>query len=213
MQRFVSILFLFGLLLTFPAVTNAQDEKKALAILDAMSKRYQTYASYQASFTYSAGTGRPAVGEAIVKGQKFKLRMADQEILTDGKVMATFMKESNEVTIQDYDAEELGDLSPTRIYLAYKKGYKNSFLGETKSNGRTYENIRLTPVASNSQISKVELKIDKEDKSIKGWKIYSKGSEATSFEITEFKTGISLPDSGFTFAPKNYPGAEVIDLR
>lgn len=207
----------FAFAFTFCLVASfslyAQDEKRALATLDAMSKKYQAYPSYKATFSYTAGNTRPAKGEATVKGQKFRLKMADQEILSDGKVMATFMKESNEVTVQDYDAEEIGDLSPTRIYLAYKNGYKNAFIGETKAGGRTYENIRLTPTRTNSQISKVELQIDKEDKSIKGWKIFAKGSDVTTFEITDFKPNSGASEADFAFTTKTFPGAEVIDLR
>lgn len=204
------------LLLTLPfSIFNAsaQDDKKAATILDAMSKRYQALSSYKVTFTYAAAGGRPAKGEATVKGEKFRLKMADQEILNDGKVMATFLKESNEVTLQDYDSEEIGDLSPTRIYLAYKKGYKNTFIGETKANGRTYENIRMTPSKANSQVSRIELMIDKEDKSIKGWKIFAKGSETTNFEVTDFKVNPAVNEGEFAFASKNFPGAEVVDLR
>lgn len=210
----ISILFsLSFIFLALPFGLLAQDEKRATAILDATSKRYQAYSSYKAVFNYSAGSGRAAKGEALVKGQKFKMKMADQEILTDGKLMATYMKESNEVTLQDYDPQEIGDLSPTKIYLAYKNGYKNTFIGETKANGRTYENVRLTPTASNSQISKVELKIDKENKSIKGWKIFAKGNDATTFEVTDFTPNATLADTEFVYNRKNFPGVEEIDLR
>jgi len=211
----VRLIFLI-LLLTLPFSiyrASAQDDKKAAAILDAMSRRYQALSSYKVSFTYAAAGERPAKGEATVKGEKFRLKMADQEILNDGKIMATFLKESNEVTLQDYDPEEIGDLSPTRIYLAYKKGYKNTFIGETKANGRTYENVRLTPVKANSQVGRIELMIDKDDKSIKGWKIFAKGSETTSFEVTDFRTNPVVNDGEFAFASKNFPGAEVVDLR
>ncbi len=212
-----SIRLIFSiLLLTLPFgiyKASAQDDKKAIAILDAMSRRYQALSSYKVSFTYAAAGGRPAKGEATVKGEKFRLKMADQEILNDGKIMATFLKESNEVTLQDYDPEEIGDLGPTRIYLAYKKGYKNTFIGETKANGRIYENVRLTPVKANSQVGRIELMIDKDDKSIKGWKIFAKGSETTSFEVTDFRTNPAVNDGEFAFASKNFPGAEVVDLR
>ncbi len=212
-----SVKIIFSLLLLIlpfgicPA--SAQDDKKAAATLDAMSKRYQALSSYKVSFTYTASGGRPAKGEATVKGEKFRLKMADQEILNDGKIMATFLKESNEVTLQDYDPEEIGDLSPTRIYLAYKKGYKNTFIGETKANGRTYEIVRLTPVNSSSPVSSIELTIDKDDKSIKGWKIFAKGNETTSFEVTDFRINPAVNEGEFAFASKNFPGAEVVDLR
>ncbi len=211
----VRLIFLLSLLVLPFGISPvyAQDDKRALTILDAMSKRYQALSSYKVAFTYAAPGGRPAKGEATVKGEKFLLKMADQEILNDGKVMATFLKESNEVTLQDYDPEEIGDLSPARVYLAYKKGYKNTFIGETKANGRTYENVRLTPVNSSSPVSRIELTIDKDDKSIKGWKIFAKGNETTGFEVTDFSTNPAVSDSEFVFSSRNFPGAEVVDLR
>lgn len=210
-KRLITSLFLLFPLI--PYAVTAQDDKRALATLDAMSKRYQAYTSYKAVFTYVSAGERPLKGEAIVKGQKFRLKMADQEIITDGKVMATFMKETNEVTLQEYDPEEIGDLSPARIYLAYKKGYKNTFTGETKVNGRIFENIRLTPTASTSAITAVELRIDKEDKSIRSWKIFAKGGETTRFDVTDFQANPAIADADFAFSSRNFPGAEVVDLR
>lgn len=207
------ISLLIGLLFLILGNGYAQDEKRALAVLDAMSNRYQSFTSYKATFTYSSQGGRPAQGEATVKGGKFYLKMADQEVLSDGKVLATYLKESNEVTLQDYNEDEIGDLSPTRIYRAYKQGYKYAFMGETQVNGRTYENVRLIPTASNSPISNVELQIDKADKSIKGWKIFSKGNESTQFTVTQFQSNIAVNDNLFTFDAKRFPGVEVIDLR
>lgn len=206
-------IFLILLFAPFFFTAHAQEEKRALSILDEMSNRYKGYTSFRASFTYATNGGRPAKGEAIVKGGKFHLKMADQEIISDGKILATYLKESNEVTVQDYDEEEIGDLSPTRIYMAYKKGYKYAFLGETQMGGRTYENVRLTPTASNSPVSKVELQIDKADKTIKGWKIFSKSKENTQFEVTQFQPNATVSDHVFTFNAQKFPGAEVIDLR
>lgn len=205
--------FLAVILVSAPLTSFAQSDKKALEVLDAMSKVYQNYGSYSVTFNYSTGNGRPARGEAHVKDQKFRLKMADQEIMSDGKVMATFLKESNEVTLQDYAPEEIGDLNPTRIYLAYKKGYKNTYIGETRANGKTYDNVRLVPTASNAPISKVELKIDRETKLIAGWKIFGRGKDITSFDVIDSKANPALPDQSFVFNSKNFPGAEVVDLR
>lgn len=204
---------LFLLLMFFSGVASAQDEKRALSILDEMSRRYQAYTSFKINFTYAPAGGRPAKGEAIVKGQKFRLKMADQEIVTDGKTIATYMPETNEVTLQAYDPQEIGDLSPARIYLAYKKGYKNAFTGETNANGQTFENIRLTPTGSSAPISRVELKIGKQDKAIKGWKVFAKGSDTMNFDVTGFQANPDPADADFTFSKKLFPGAEIVDLR
>src|SRR5690606_19235498 len=152
---------------------------------------------------------RPAQGEATVKGGKFYLKMADQEVLSDGKVLATYLKESNEVTLQDYNEDEIGDLSPTRIYRAYKQGYKYAFMGETQVNGRTYVNVRLTPTASNSPISKLQLQIDKADKTIRGWNMLYKGNESTQFAVTQFQSNIAVNDNLLTYGATRFPGVEL----
>lgn len=142
----------------------AQNDKKAAAILDAMSNKYKNLKSYKAAFTYNPEGGRAMKGDATVKGERFRLKLAGQEIFNDGKIMATYIKETNEVNIQDYDPAEIGDLNPTQIYTAYKKGYKYSFVKESKEGGQTYETVQLVPTTQYSKVAKVLIKVNKADK-------------------------------------------------
>lgn len=191
----------------------AQNDKRAAAILDAMSAKYKDLKSYKATFSYNPEGGRAMKGDATVKGEKFRLKLAGQEIFNDGKIMATYIKETNEVNIQDYDPAEIGDLNPTQIYTAYKKGYRYSFAKESKEGGLTYETVQLIPTTQYSKVTKVLIKVNKADKSIKSWDILMGNGQHVVYKVDSFQPNVTVADNFFTFNAKLYPGVEVVDLR
>ena len=190
----------------------AQKDKRAEAILDAMSARYKALNSYQAAFTYSAGR-ESMKGDIAVKGKMFRLKTAGQEVFTDGKVMSTYVKEANEVNVQDYDASATGDFNPTKIYSIYKKGFTYTYLREQKVGGRTLDVIELKPDKKNAQIANVQISVDKADKSARSWQTTDKAGKRTTYTINSFTPNPNLPDSYFVFDKAKYPGVEVVDLR
>ncbi|UFH55694.1 outer membrane lipoprotein carrier protein LolA [Spirosoma sp. KNUC1025] len=213
MKKIVWMLNL-ALVVTLPAM--AQKDKRAQQILDAMSKKYQALKSYQAAFTYAsagAGTKESYKGDLTVKNEKFRLVLGGQEVFTDGKTMSTYIKESNEVNVQDYEGGTSSELNPTQIYSIYKRGFNYRFLKEQKQGGRTVEVIELTPNRPKSPISTVEISVDKADKSVRNWLIINKDGKRTSYTITKFTPNVNAPDALFVFDKSKYPGVEVVDLR
>ncbi|WP_460977814.1 LolA family protein [Spirosoma knui] len=203
-----------AMIMTVPAV--AQKDKRAQTILDAMSKKYKALKSYQASFTYASvggGAKDSYKGDLTVKDNKFRLLLGGQEVFTDGKTMSTYIKESNEVNVQDYDANANGELNPTQIYTIYKRGFDYRFLKEQKQGGRTLEVIELTPNRPKSPIATVQISVDKADKSVRNWQIVNKDGKRTSYTITKFTPNVTVPDTYFVFDKSKYPGVEVVDLR
>ena len=197
----------------FTTSVQAQGDKKSTAILEAMSNKYQKVKSFKAVFTYTPEGGKSLKGDATVKGTKFRLKMAGQEIFNDGKLMATYIKETNEVNLQDFDPSAGGDLDPTRIYSAYKKGFKYVFLQEKKEGAQTYEVVELTSTGKNSQVDKVQIQVNKADKSINSWKIFQKNGQKVTYKVEQFQPDVTVPDTYFTFNSKQFPGVEVVDLR
>lgn len=191
----------------------AQGDAKSTAILDAMSNKYQKIKSFKAIFTYTPDGGKALKGDATVKGTKFRLKMAGQEIFNDGKLMATYIKETNEVNYQDFDPTSTGDLDPTKIYSAYKKGFKYAFLQEQKEGSQVYEVVELTSTNKGSQVGKVQIHVNKKDKSIRSWKIFQKNGQKVTYKVDQFQPDIAVADNFFTFNVKQYPGVEVVDLR
>ena len=216
MKRLGIISFVFTVVAfssTLLTTVKAQGDKKSTAILDAMSTKYEKIKSFKAIFTYTPEGGKPLKGDATVKGTKFRLKMAGQEIFNDGKLMATYIKETNEVNLQDFDPSAGGDLDPTRIYSAYKKGFKYAFLQEKKEGAQTYEVVELTSTGKNSQVDKVQIQVNKADKSISSWKIFQKNGQKVTYKVEQFQPDVAVADTYFTFNAKQFPGVEVVDLR
>ncbi|MBB3842078.1 outer membrane lipoprotein-sorting protein [Runella defluvii] len=193
---------------------NAQNDKRAATILDAMSNKYKTMTSFKVAFTYiNEGTKETLKGDATVKGTKFRLKMAGQEIFNDGKIMTTYIKESNEATVNNYDPKEAGDIDPTKVYTIYKKGYKYTFLEEVTEAGKAYEVVELTPEKKDSKVAKLQIKVDKKDKSVKSWKIFQRSGQRLGFKVDSFVPNVKVDDKSFAFDASKYKGVEVIDLR
>ena len=203
-----------AVLVSLPAL--AQKDKRAKDILDAMSAKYKALKSYEAAFTYAsvgAGSKEAYKGDLTVKNEKFRLLLGGQEVFNDGKMMSTYIKESNEVNVQDYDASANNELNPTQIYSIYKRGFDYRFLKEQKQGGRTLEVIELTPNREKSNIKTVQISVDKADRSVRNWQIINKDGKRTTYTITKFTPNVNVPDSYFVFDKSKHPGVEVVDLR
>ena len=192
---------------------SAQYDPKALATLDAMSKKYSAMSGFKAGFTYSmsnpqAGINEKSTGTIIVKGSKFHLLLGNQEVINNGTTVWTYLKDANEVNVSTYDPAD-DDITPTKIYTVYKKGYKYMLVEENA----TTQTIDLIPENRNNPFFKIRLLIDKKDKNIKSWKIFEKSGNTYDYTLNAFVPNLVLKDTEFVFDKTKYKGVEVVDLR
>ncbi|GAB3748281.1 hypothetical protein GCM10028817_06680 [Spirosoma pomorum] len=197
-------------MLLITSTTFAQKDKRAQTILDAMSQKYKSLNSYRAAFSYTGAESYK--GDLTVKSDKFRLSMGDQEVFSDGKTMSTYIKETNELNVQDQE-KGASELNPTEIYNLYKRGFDYKFVKEQKQGGRTMEIIQLTPNKKKINVASVQLAIDKADKSIRNWLITDKNGKKSTYTITSFTPNVNVPDTYFVFDKAKHPGVEVVDLR
>jgi outer membrane lipoprotein-sorting protein len=213
MKRILSLLLLVsGFQFAF-----GQYDPKALEILEDMSSKYNEIPSFQAQFTYTLHNPQENIneefnGEVTVKGEKFRLKMGGQEIYNNGNTVWTYLPEVNEVNIDNYYPES-GDLSPSKIYSAYRDGYKYMFLEEAKEGNSTYEVVDLIPEDANNQFFKIRLKIDKNENALKSWEMFDKMGNRYKYMVTDFNAQADIKDNYFEFDPSRHRGVEIIDLR
>ena len=152
-------------------------------------------------------------GTLYLKGQKYKLEIAGQDILTDGKTRWTFVKDANEVQIDNQKTDE-NSITPTNIFTMYEKGWNSSFKGEQKNNNINYQLVELVPVDTKSKnIFKVKLTINKAQKTISSAKIYDKNGSIQTITIDKFIPDGASDETIFIFNASKYPGSDVVDLR
>jgi len=197
---------------------NAQYDPKAQSILDAMSNKYKEMPSFKAKFSFTLDNPQAKVkesseGDIAVKGARFHLKMGNQEIYNNGTTVWTYLKDVNEVNISTYEPEE-NEVTPTKIYTLYKKGYKYQYLEEKVYNGVVYDVVELNPEdVKKSKFFKIKIEISKTDKSVRSWKIYEKNGSTYTYMIKAFTPNLKLEDNYFNFDKSKYTGVSVEDLR
>lgn len=210
-------LFFFITFLSVVQLSFAQYDAQALTTLEAMSKKYKAYTSFEANITSTMtneveGIKEEFKGKITVKGDKYKLVMDDQEIINNGTTVWTYLPAAKEVNIDNYDASS-EDINPSKIYEIYKKGFKYLHVGERTEGGVVVEEIDLVPEKKDAQFFKIKMLITKKDRSIQSWTMHDKTGNKYKYTISKFTPNVSVADTFFAFDTKKYPGVEVIDLR
>jgi len=198
-------------------VSFAQYDAHALETLEAMSKKYRAYTSFEANITSTMtneveGIKEEFKGKITVKGDKFRLVMEEQEIINNGVTVWTYLPSAKEVNIDNYSPSS-EDINPSKIYEIYKKGFKYLYLADKTEGGILCEEIDLVPEKKDAQFFKIKMIIGKKDKSIQSWTMFDKSGNKYKYTISKFAPNVNVADTFFTFDAKKYPGVEVIDLR
>src|SRR5688572_24571011 len=211
----ISVLFFF--LIGMMQVSFGQHDPKALKVLDAMSKKYQTMKAFRANFVQTLENPAAKIkenmeGDITVSGNKFRLKMSGQEVINNGATMWTYMKSENEVNISESDPDDQ-ELSPSRIFNMYKKGYKYVYVGDEKVGNEVCSVIELSPEDKSNPIFKVRMNISKKDNSVKSWKMFKNNGNRYTFTIKNFTPNVPVDANTFAFDKAKYKGVKVIDLR
>ncbi|RKD14523.1 gliding motility protein [Pelobium manganitolerans] len=209
-------LFVAFLFVSLSAV--AQSDPEAKAILAGVSKKYRSYDVVKVDFVYSIKSPQANISQsqsgvlyAKSKSNKYKVIIGGQELISDGKVQWTYLKQDKEVQVSEIDNSP-NSLNPAKIFTMYEKGFKYVYLGETTIGGRRYQNVELAPL-QNRSFSKVKLRIDKVNKQLSNIVVYDKNGNVYTYQIKTFTPNVKVSDAFFTFDAKAHPGVDVVDLR
>jgi outer membrane lipoprotein carrier protein len=225
-MKYISLLFTAFILLQSVNAQKTPDETvnpkddKAKEILEELSKKTKAYTSIKADFTYKlenkdAGVNETQSCSLILKGNKYKINIAGQEIVSNGKTLWTYIKDADEVQVDNApDASKQSDnlMNPSNIFTIYEKGFKYKFEKEETLNGKTIQHINLYPEKANEKAyHTVKLVIDKNLKQINTIIVLSKDGNKYTYTINKFETNLPFSDTDFNFDVSK--AGEVIDLR
>ena len=196
------IIFALSLMMAC-ATTFAQTAKE---VLDKTASAVSNPSGISANFKMAGGMGNVS-GTIAVKGKKFQATTAVATVWFDGKTMWTYMKNNEEVNITTPNETQLQRINPYNFINLYKKGYDI-----TMSKSSTSYTVHLTAQAqNNNKIQEMFITVDKKSYHPTQVKMLQ-GTKWTTFDISNLKTQ-KLADTTFTFNAKDFPSAEVIDLR
>ena len=199
MRKYIAMIAL----LLICAGVQAESAKR---ILDKAAASVSNPGGVQAHFQMISKQFGTTSGEIAVKGNKFHATTPDATIWFDGKTQWTYMKGNDEVNISNPTEAQLQAINPYNFINIYKKGFKLS----AKEVNNSYE-VRLVPTKKEMKIQEMYIIVDKSSYHPTHVKMKQKDKWSTII-ISQLKTA-TLSDGLFQFNSKDFPKAEIIDLR
>ena len=198
------VLFLFTCF--FTTFSFAQTGNQAKQILDKTAAVLSRKGGASASFQLSNAKMGKVSGTIAIKGNKFLAATPQAIVWFNGKTQWTYLKKTEEVNVTTPTQAQQMMMNPYTFINIYKTGYVMT--ASTASN--SYE-VHLKAQNNKRTIQEMYITVDKKTyvpltdkmRQQKAW---------TTISISNFK-GVNQPASLFVFNSKEFPGAEVVDLR
>lgn len=210
--------YIFSILLALLSLpVFAQKQTQVKLVLDKTAAAFEKAGGVKAEFTVQAFNKGRSVGVTNgtieLKGEKFFLKTSETISWFDGKTQWSYLTGSDEVNISTPTEAELQGLNPYAFLYLYKKGFDYE-LGKVDRfrDNEVYEVI-LRSANKKQELSHIVLYVMKDTYEPVYIKLDLRDGSRNEITINSYHTGLKLPDSVFVFDKKEYPTAEVIDLR
>lgn len=196
---------LLNMLLLFCMGVFAQNRQQAMKVLNKTAVVVGRKGGAQANFTVSGKKTGTQTGTIAIKGNMFQARTKKAIIWYNGKTQWSYLKMTNEVNISTPNEAKRMSMNPYTFISMYKNGYN---LSMTTKGG----NYVVHMVAQNKKRSVPEAYITI-SKSYKPSVVRMRqGNDWTTIYVNNF-VAKNQPNSKFSFNAKDFPKADVIDLR
>lgn len=202
MKKIVLICFMS----LFAMITWAQTANEAKKVLDKTASVVGRKGGASASFKVSSTKYGNTSGTISIKGNKFHAKTPQAIVWFDGKTQWTYMNSTEEVNIISPNEAQQAAMNPYQFINLYKSGFDMSM--KTVSG---YYQVHLTAQNKKRSVQEMYININKKTYIPSQVKM-RQGSSWTTIDISNFKAS-NQPNSLFTFNAKDFPKAEVIDLR
>jgi outer membrane lipoprotein-sorting protein len=215
MKKRSPILLLSLFALTLSLTLSAQKDPEAMKVLGEFSKKATSAPSVTIEFTLVTSNAQEGdvttlTGSAIISGDKYQLKLPDNNIWTDGKAVWSYLPDINEVTINESDPDDESFMSkPSLLFTMYREGYKVRMVEQTASEWV----IDLYPEEIASDLIRIRLRIGKDLYDLKGAEYKTK--DGITMNLTSDKYDLTFKPGAdfFTFNPADHKGVDVIDMR
>jgi outer membrane lipoprotein carrier protein len=214
----IAALFFINTLFAQKDDRKINNDPKAQAILDKVSKTYKDLKSLESVFTLSMFSKADNIdekynGKVFLKGQKYKIDTDQMEVICDNVKRYIWMKEANEITINLYEPDGETIESPTQLFTIYQKDFFYKLIGDEKSGNKVFKKIELIPQkVKDSNYKRIILLVDESLNQITKAVIESKDGITYTWEIKVFKANAPVEDALFIFDKAKYPKAHIEDM-
>ena len=198
------------LLLLFAAqAVSAQNNADAL--IRVLVNQINCHKNVEMAYNYQLNSNdknldEPQKGHAWLQGEAYKIELQDQQTISDGKTIWSYLIDEEEVMVSN--ASEGTDNTPLKLLTSLDKNYAATLTGIDAQGVASIE--LANPMG---QYKRVTLKINTKKTELKSADIYMEDGSKIVVNVEEMKYDQELDDNFFTFDTKKHPKVDVIDMR
>ena len=195
------------LLFATQAVT-AQNNAEALVRL--MVNQMKSHKNVELDYKYQVSTEGLSTeaqqGKAWLQGEAYKVEMVEQQMISDGKTIWTYLVDDEEVMVSN--ASEGEDNTPLKLLTSLDENYAATLTGMDAQGNATIELAN-----PKGQYRRITLRANPNKLAIKSMDVYMEDGTKLIVTVDEMKFDQELDDKFFTFDTKKHPKVDVIDMR
>ena len=203
---------LFGIfLISFIGFTlQAKEAKKAKELLDQVTAKVKSYDNIVIDFKYSLNNPKERInqesnGNVALQGNLYHLNFMGVTKIFDGKKVFTIVPEDEEVTQENFDANDDKAITPNKMLTFFNNGFKYAWDIPQNVKGRKIQFVKLTPSNAKDTRKEILVGIDTQTKHIYTVIEVGKNGTKTTLTVNSFKTNQPLSKNHFTFTKSKYP--------
>ncbi len=208
---------IFTIIMVFlSSIIIAQNAKNASDLLEKVINKTASYKNFKADLSYTMVNTEMNIDEKkqgviFVEGDKYRIEMEGQVIISDGTTLWTYIEDSDEVMVSNV-ADNEGSISPTQILSKYNDGYNAKFGTDHKYKNSNLKEICLNPKESGN-FEKMCVLVNSNKLSLENFSVYDANGNVFTYHIINLEPNLDLPEDTFTFDTNKYPDVEVVDMR
>lgn len=196
-------------LLLATQVVTAQNNAEAIVRL--MVDQVKSHKNVEMAFSYQISPDGKNFsdnekGHAWLQGEAYKIEMAEQQTISDGKTIWSYLVDDEEVMVGK--ASDGTDNTPLKLLTSLDESYVATLSGIDTQGIATIELAN-----PKGQYKRVTLKINTKKTELKSADIYMEDGSKVVINVEETKFDQKLDDKFFTFDTKKHPNVDVIDMR
>ena len=190
-------------------VVTAQNNAETLIRL--MVNQVKSHKNVVMAFNYQISPdgknlGDSEKGHAWLQGEAYKIEMAEQQTISDGKTIWSYLIDDEEVMVSN--ATDGVDNTPLKLLTSLDESYVATLTGIDNQGIATIELAN-----PKGQYKRVTLKINTKKTELKSADIYMEDGSKVVVNVEEMKFDQQLDSNFFTFDTKKHPKVDVIDMR
>lgn len=207
-MKIKNIIVCIALVFAAQAVSAQNNAEKIIRV---MVDQMRGHKNVEMAFNYQISPDGKTLGEsekghAWLQGEAYKIEMTDQQTISDGKTIWSYLIDDEEVMVSN--ASEGTDNTPLKLLTSLDESYVATLAGIDAKGIATIELAN-----PNGQYKRVTMKVDTKKTELKSADIYMDDGNKFIIKVEEMKYDQKLDDKFFTFDEAKHPEVDVIDMR